>query len=143
MRRSITAQSLCAIDQHQLFLLLLLVRNLRKLVRLGRDTLAREELGIDPGDLGGSAWAASILSFFVFMLGAIVPVAPFFFLHGATVVLASVGVSALALFLIGTVTTLFTGRNAVFAGSRQAAIGLLAAAVTYSVGRLIGVAVGG
>jgi hypothetical protein len=71
-----------------------------------------------------------------------VPVAPFFFAHGTTGVVASTASSALALFLIGAITTLFTGSNAVFAGFRQAAIGLLAAAVTYTVGRLIGVAVG-
>jgi len=107
------------------------------------DTLTREELGIDPEDLGGSPWAAGAASFGVFVVGAIVPVAPFFFVGGTTGVAASAGLSAAALFLIGAITTIFTGRNAVFGGLRQVAIGLLAAAITYTVGRLLGVAVAG
>ena len=53
------------------------------------DTLAREELGIDPKELGGSAWVAGASSFMLFAIGAIFPVAPFFFLTGATAVIAS------------------------------------------------------
>jgi len=107
------------------------------------DTLVREELGINPADLGGSAWAAAISSFFVFMVGAIIPVVPFMILKGNDAVLASAAASAAALFLIGAVTSLFTSRGAWFSGVRQLLIGAAAAAVTYGVGHLFGVAMGG
>jgi VIT1/CCC1 family predicted Fe2+/Mn2+ transporter len=103
------------------------------------DTLVREEIGINPKDLGGSAWSAAASSFFIFMLGAIFPVMPFFFLRGDAAVIASVGVSGVALYGIGAATSIFTGRSVLFSGSRQLAIGLTAAAVTYSLGRLLGV----
>ncbi|HMA31637.1 MAG TPA: VIT1/CCC1 family protein [Casimicrobiaceae bacterium] len=107
------------------------------------DTLAREELGIDPDDLGGSPWAAALSSFGVFIVGAIVPVAPFFFMGGIAGVATSAAASAMALFAIGVATTLFTGRGAGFAGLRQVAVGLAAAAVTYGMGRILGATVGG
>ncbi|HEX3971488.1 MAG TPA: VIT1/CCC1 family protein [Stellaceae bacterium] len=107
------------------------------------DTLAREELGIDPGDLGGSPWTAAGTSFLLFALGAIFPVAPFFFLSGAAVIITSLVLSACAMFAIGAGTTLFTGRGMVFSGTRQVAIGGVAAAVTFGLGRLIGVGIGG
>ncbi|HEX7813293.1 MAG TPA: VIT1/CCC1 transporter family protein [Burkholderiales bacterium] len=107
------------------------------------DTLVREELGINPSDLGGSAWAAAISSFVVFMLGAIIPVVSFMFLKGNDAVLASAAASAVALFLFGAVTSLFTGRGAWFSGIRQLLIGAAAAAVTYGAGHLFGVAIAG
>jgi VIT1/CCC1 family predicted Fe2+/Mn2+ transporter len=107
------------------------------------DTLAREELGIDPDDLGGSPWTAAGTSFLLFALGAVFPVAPFFFLSGAAVIITSLVVSACAMFAIGAGTTLFTGRGMVFSGTRQVAIGIVAAAVTFGLGRLIGVSIGG
>ena len=107
------------------------------------DTLAREELGIDPEELGGSAWEAAITSFLLFALGAIVPVLPFAFLAGTTAVLASVAVSAVALFGIGAAITLMTGRGVLFSGGRQLLFGLAAAALTYGVGRIIGVSLAG
>ncbi len=107
------------------------------------DTLAREELGIDPDDLGGSPWTAAIASFFLFALGAIFPVAPFFFVAGSTAVLASLALSGAILFLIGAGTTLFTGRGILFSGMRQLLIGYAAAGVTFGIGHLIGVAIGG
>jgi VIT1/CCC1 family predicted Fe2+/Mn2+ transporter len=107
------------------------------------DTLAREELGIDPEELGGSAWEAAITSFLLFALGAIVPVLPFVFLEGTAAVLASVAVSAVALFGIGAAITLMTGRGVLFSGARQLLFGLAAAALTYGVGRLIGVSLAG
>jgi VIT1/CCC1 family predicted Fe2+/Mn2+ transporter len=103
------------------------------------DTLVREEIGINPKDLGGSAWAAALSSFCVFMVGAIFPVLPFFFLSGGSAVLASVAVSAAALYGMGAATSVFTGRSAVFTGLRQVSIGLAAAAVTYGLGRVLGV----
>jgi vacuolar iron transporter family protein len=107
------------------------------------DTLVREELGIDPEDLGGSAWAAAGTSFFLFAAGAIFPVAPYFALTGLPAVIASLAASGAALFLIGAGTTLFTGLSVWFSGMRQLLIGFTAAGVTYGVGKLIGVAVTG
>jgi VIT1/CCC1 family predicted Fe2+/Mn2+ transporter/demethoxyubiquinone hydroxylase (CLK1/Coq7/Cat5 family) len=107
------------------------------------DTLSREELGINPDDLGGSAWAAAASSFVVFAVGAIFPVAPFFFVSGTLGVITSVALSAAALFAIGAIVTVFTGRSAVISGARQVAIGLIAAAVTYGFGHMLGVAVRG
>jgi VIT1/CCC1 family predicted Fe2+/Mn2+ transporter len=105
------------------------------------DTLVREELGIDQAELGGSAWEAALTSFFLFAIGAIIPVLPFFFLSGNKAILVSMGSSVLGLFAIGTATSLFTGRSVWFSGMRQVLFGLVAAAVTFGVGRMIGVAV--
>ncbi len=107
------------------------------------DTLAREELGIDPEELGGSAWEAAVTSFFLFALGAVVPVVPFAVLSGTAAVLVSVAASAVALFGIGAGITLFTGRGVLFSGTRQLLIGLGAAGLTFAVGHLIGVGLAG
>lgn len=103
------------------------------------DTLAREELGIDPEELGGSAWEAAAASFVLFALGAIIPVLPFFILASLTAIGASLILSALALFVIGAGITLLTGRSVLYSGFRQVGIGLAAAILTYGVGTLIGV----
>ena len=102
------------------------------------DTLVREELGIDPGELGGSAWVAAGTSFLLFALGAVVPVGPYFALAGMPALIASLAASGAALALIGAGTTLFTGRSLWFSAARQLLVGLAAAGVTYGVGRLIG-----
>jgi vacuolar iron transporter family protein len=107
------------------------------------DTLAREELGIDPQELGGSAYVAAFTSFFLFALGALFPLLPFAFLTGNLAVYTSMGVSAIALFLVGAAITLMTGRNVLYSGSRQVIIGLAAAIITFGIGKLIGVSVGG
>jgi VIT1/CCC1 family predicted Fe2+/Mn2+ transporter len=107
------------------------------------DTLAREELGIDPDELGGSAWTAAGSSFCLFAIGAVFPVLGFFFLSGAAAIWTGLGLSAVALFGIGAGTSLFTGRGLMFSGLRQLGIGLAAAGVTYGIGRLIGVSLGG
>jgi vacuolar iron transporter family protein len=107
------------------------------------DALAREELGIDPQELGGSAWAAAGMSFVLFAGGAIVPVAPFLFLTGTSAVIVSLLVSALTLFLVGAAITLFTGRNALSTGLRQLLFGAVAAGVTYGIGHLLGVTLAG
>lgn len=105
------------------------------------DTLVREELGIDPEDLGGSAWLAAVTSFVVFCLGALIPVLPFLFLDGQAAVVTCALFSSLGLFLIGALVTLFTGRNLLYSGLRQVAFGLGAAAVTYGLGHWLGVSV--
>jgi vacuolar iron transporter family protein len=106
------------------------------------ETLAREELGIDPNELGGSAWEAAITSFLLFSIGAIVPVLPFFFAGGQLALMLSVAFSTLALFTVGAAITLFTGRTVLFSGLRQVAFGLVAAALTFGIGREVGVSLG-
>jgi VIT1/CCC1 family predicted Fe2+/Mn2+ transporter len=106
------------------------------------DTLAREELGIDPAELGGSAWEAAITSFFLFFAGAVAPVLPFVFLSGTVAIVTSLAASGLALFLIGAAITLLTGRGVLYSGLRQLFIGMAAAGVTFGIGRLIGISVG-
>jgi VIT1/CCC1 family predicted Fe2+/Mn2+ transporter len=103
------------------------------------ETLAREELGIDPEELGGSAWEAAITSFLLFAMGAIVPVLPFFFSTGPLALVLSVAFSTVALFTVGAAITLYTGRTVFFSGSRQVVFGLVAAALTFGIGRLVGV----
>jgi len=105
--------------------------------------LSREELGIDPDELGGSAWEAAITSFFLFAVGAIVPVIPFIFLSGTTAVIVSIIISAFGLFAIGAAITLMTGRSVLYSGMRMVLFGLIAAALTYGIGRLIGVSISG
>src|SRR5487761_1006275 len=102
--------------------------------------LAREELGIDPAQLGGNPWTAAGMSFALFVVGAVFPVVPFIIgTHGFTAVGLCIGFSILALAGIGMATSLFNGRSAWFSAARQVVIGCVAAAVTYGVGALIGV----
>lgn len=105
------------------------------------DTLTREELGVDPQELTGSAWAAATASFCLFAFGAIFPVAPFIFTSGAPAVIASVILSGFVLAAIGAATSVFTGCSVAFSAGRQLLIGYAAAGVTYGVGRLLGAAV--
>lgn len=103
------------------------------------DTLAREELGIDPEELGGSAYEAAFTSFILFAVGAIFPIFPFFFWSGSTAIYLSLAISGVGLFIIGAAITLMTGRSVLFSGTRQVLVGLIAAALTFGVGKLIGV----
>ncbi len=107
------------------------------------EALARDELGIDPEELGGSAWEAAITSFLLFALGAVVPVLPFIFFSGTTAVIISATLSAVGLFAIGAAITLFTGRSILYSGMRQVFFGLAAAAAVFLVGHLIGVGISG
>ena len=106
------------------------------------DTHAREELGIDPGELGGSPWVAAGASFALFVLGAILPVLPFVFLSGNTALAVALGVSAVGLFTIGAAITLLTGKSPLRSGLRQLAFGAAAFTVTYGIGALFGTVVG-
>ena len=110
---------------------------------LALEAQARDELGIDPDDLGGSPRVAAATSFLLFALGAVIPVVPFVVFTGGTAVLVSVFASALGLFALGAAITLFTGRGVLLSGVRQLLIGAGAAAVTYGVGALLGVTVAG
>ena len=100
--------------------------------------LVKEELGLNPEDLKGSAWEAAITSFLLFITGAIIPLAPFIFLHGQAAIILSAALSTIALFTIGAAITLLTGKSLVKSGMRQVIIGLAAAAATFLIGRLIG-----
>ncbi|MCL5774120.1 MAG: VIT1/CCC1 family protein [Firmicutes bacterium] len=102
------------------------------------DTLVREELGIDPHSLGGSAWEAAVTSFILFAAGAVIPVIPFIFFAGMKAVAISVILSAAGLFLIGAGITLFTGKSVAYSGLRQVVFGLAASAITYTIGHLVG-----
>jgi VIT1/CCC1 family predicted Fe2+/Mn2+ transporter len=107
------------------------------------DQLIREELGLDPDELGSPLGAAGG-SFVAFALGAFVPVVPYLLLGGgATAFVASIVLSLGALFGVGAAVSLLTGRSAIFSGVRQVGIGAAAAIVTFGVGSLIGVSVAG
>ncbi len=105
------------------------------------ETLAREELGIDPAELGGSAWEAAIASFLFFALGAVIPVVPYLFLEGMQATVTSAVFGAAGLFLIGAAITLFTGQSALRSGIRQTLFGVVSALITFGVGHLIGVSI--
>jgi VIT1/CCC1 family predicted Fe2+/Mn2+ transporter len=107
------------------------------------EVLVKEELGINAEELKGSAMEAAITSFVLFSVGAIIPVVPFFFIDGFNAVIVSTGVSAIGLFIIGSAITLFTGKTIWYSGMRQVIFGLAAAAITYGIGSIIGVQVGG
>jgi len=103
------------------------------------DALAREELGIDPTELGGSAGEAALVSFLLFSVGAIVPILPFFLPRFGIAVLSSLLLSSFALFAIGAAITIFTGVAVWRSGGRQLLLGLAAAGVTFTIGHLVGV----
>jgi len=103
------------------------------------DTLIREELGLDPKELGSPVGAAAG-SFVAFAIGAVVPVLPYLILSGAAAFAVSIVVSLIALFAVGAGVSLLTGRGFLFSGVRQVLIGAAAAVVTFAVGSLIGVA---
>lgn len=105
------------------------------------EILIKEELGINEEELQGSAMEAALASFFLFAIGAIIPVIPFFFLEGLRAIITSTLLSALGLFIIGAAITLFTGKSIWSSGFRQVIFGLAAAAVTFGIGKLIGVSV--
>jgi VIT1/CCC1 family predicted Fe2+/Mn2+ transporter len=119
-----------------------LAANLMQQGNTALDTLAREELGIDPKDLGGSAWGAAITSFFLFAIGAIIPVFPFIFTNGLTAVAISLILSVFGLFGIGAGVSLTAGSPLWRSGGRQIILGLLAAGITFGIGKLIGTAIG-
>ncbi len=105
------------------------------------EVLVKEELGINPEELKGSAAEAAIYSFLLFTVGGLIPLIPFFFLTGIHAIGLSIAMSALGLFLIGAAITLFTGKNLWFSGFRMVFFGLIAAAITFGIGGLIGVAI--
>ncbi len=105
------------------------------------NTLAREELGLNPDDLG-SPWGAAIFSFMAFTIGAIIPLAPFLLKLGPQPVLIAAALAGVALFLVGTTLSLFTGRGALRGGLRMLLIGGASGGATYAIGTLLGVSLG-
>jgi VIT1/CCC1 family predicted Fe2+/Mn2+ transporter len=106
------------------------------------EQLIREELGLDPDELG-SPIRAAFGSFVAFALGALVPVVPYLIGSGPAAFVPAIGLSLVALFGVGAGVSLLTGRGFVFSGARQVAIGAIAAVVTFAVGSAIGVSVAG
>lgn len=100
------------------------------------ETHAREELGLDPQELG-SPWGAAISSFVAFSFGAIVPLIAFLVSSGSAAVIASSLMSAVTLFAVGGAMTIFTGKSVVFSGLRMLAVGAFAALVTFGVGSML------
>jgi VIT1/CCC1 family predicted Fe2+/Mn2+ transporter len=105
------------------------------------DTLTREELGLNPEELG-SPWGAAISSFLSFAIGGGIPLIPFLVGSGGHALAASVTVAAAALFLVGAATSLFTGRSSLHGGLRMLALGAAAGSLTYAIGHALGVTLG-
>jgi VIT1/CCC1 family predicted Fe2+/Mn2+ transporter len=105
------------------------------------EVLVKEELGINTEELKGSAFEAALYSFLMFTVGGIIPVIPFIFTSGIHAIALSIISSMLGLFLIGAAITLFTGKNIWYSGFRQIIFGLLAASITFGIGRIIEVAI--
>lgn len=105
------------------------------------DTLAREELGLNPDELG-SPWGAAFSSFISFALGASIPLWPFFFTVGKGSMWAVVVLTAISLFAVGAVLSLFTGKRAILGGLRMLLIGGSAAGATFLIGKAIGSSLG-
>jgi VIT1/CCC1 family predicted Fe2+/Mn2+ transporter len=105
------------------------------------DTLAREELGLNPDELGSPIGAAAF-SFGAFAIGASIPLAPFLFLIGRPALLLAVGLAAFSLFSVGATLSLFTGTRALWGGLRMLLLGGAAGAATFAIGRLLGVSLG-
>jgi VIT1/CCC1 family predicted Fe2+/Mn2+ transporter len=106
-------------------------------------THAREELGLDLESGLGSPWAAAGSSFVMFAFGALVPLLPFLVTGGTPAVVASGVLSGVTLFAVGAAMSYFTGKRFYASGARMLLVGAAAAAITYGVGTLLGVAVSG
>lgn len=102
------------------------------------ETHAREELGLDPDELG-SPWGAAISSFVSFSIGAAIPLMPFVLGSGTAAVIVAIVASGVAIFSVGTAMTIYTGRSPVWSGGRMLIVGAIAAGITFAVGRLLNV----
>jgi VIT1/CCC1 family predicted Fe2+/Mn2+ transporter len=118
-----------------------LARMMMRTPEMALETHAREELGVDPTSLG-SPYAASISSFASFAVGAAIPLLPWFFLRGTPGLAASLSVVAVAAVVVGLLVSRATGRSPLLSALRQLMVSMVAAGVTYAVGRLVGVSVG-
>ena len=100
------------------------------------ETHAREELGLDPDDLG-SPWGAAISSLLTFATGAAVPLLPFVFASGAVAVVAAIVASGVSIFAVGAAMSMLTGRPVWLSGARMLVVGAIAASITFGAGRLL------
>ena len=105
------------------------------------DTLAREELGLNPDELG-SPWGAAVSSFLSFAGGALLPLLPFMIAPGSHALSVAIAITAISLFGVGALLSLFTGRSALRSGLRMLMLGGVAGAITYGIGLLAGVTLG-
>ncbi|MFC5720811.1 VIT1/CCC1 transporter family protein [Streptomyces gamaensis] len=112
-------------------------RTIMKDDRAALDTMAREELGLDPGELG-SPWSAAVSSLFAFAAGAVVVVLPYLFGSGTAALVTAVALAAAALFTVGAVLGLLNGRSPLRSGARQFLVGAGAAAAVFGIGHAIG-----
>lgn len=106
------------------------------------DLMARQELGLDPDELG-SPIGAAVSSFAAFAVGALIPLLPFLLLAGGVALASAIVFSGLSLFAVGALAARLSGRPALFGGARMLLIGAVAAAVTYGIGTLFGVSMVG
>ena len=106
------------------------------------DTVAREELGLSPETIGSPFGAASS-SFVAFVLGAIIPILPYLLGAGSLAFMLSAGLSAIALVVVGALVAAGSGRNLVWGGAKMLMAGGFAAAITFGIGSLVGIAVTG
>jgi vacuolar iron transporter family protein len=109
---------------------------------LALETHAREELGVNPDELGNPYQAAGS-SAGSFAVGAIVPLLPWFFTQGGVAVVASLVLGALAAICIGIGLARFTGRWWVHSAVRQLIVTVAAAAFTFGIGHFLGAQVTG
>ena len=109
--------------------------------RMALDTLVREELGLDPDDLG-SPMRVALSSFAAFAVGAVVPLLPFVLVSGSAATILSILFTAAALLGVGALVGRLSGAGVVRSALRQFLVGAAAAAVTYVIGRMIGGSVG-
>lgn len=105
------------------------------------DTMAREELGLDPDELG-SPWSAAASSLLAFAVGAVVVVLPYLFGSGMAALVTAIVLAGLALFGVGAVIGVLNGRSALRAGARQLLVGGVAALVVFGIGHAIGAGLG-
>jgi VIT1/CCC1 family predicted Fe2+/Mn2+ transporter len=105
---------------------------------LALEAHAREELGIDPAQLG-SPLQAAVVSFAAFAVGAIIPLLPWMFASGKIATWTSIGASACAAFGLGAVLGVFTGRSRIRSGLRSLGVAVLAASATWLIGLAVGV----
>ena len=103
------------------------------------DTHAREELGLDPSQLGGSPWGAAFSSFVAFAIGALVPIFPYLVGLGTTALLTSILLSAGSLVTVGALLAYLSGKRLWWGGLRMLLAGGFAATVTFAIGTLVGV----
>ncbi|MEW6353736.1 MAG: VIT1/CCC1 transporter family protein [Pseudomonadota bacterium] len=120
-----------------------LARNLLKNPEHALDTLAREELGLNPQELG-SPWGAALSSLLAFSAGAVVPLLPFLWTQKSSTAAmsASAILAGASLFAVGAVLSLYTGRKAVYSGVRMVLIGAGAGVISYLIGAALGVGLG-